>query len=103
MGGVSKRRTEEAIKRKQVTVIDCAEDYFKWAQEDISSKINYFLVSGNDFRNAKSQMDIWQQYRMPNIMNAHSIMVKDPTSMSETSPVIKAAVTMPTKSHFGEM
>ena len=36
--GVSKRPAEDAIKRKQVTVIDCAEDYFKWAQEDISSK-----------------------------------------------------------------
>ena len=33
VGGVSKRRVEEAIKRKQVTVIDCAEDYFKWVQE----------------------------------------------------------------------
>ena len=59
MGGVSNRRAEEAIKRKQVTVIDCAEDYFMWAQEDISSKINYFLVSGNDVRNAKSQLDSW--------------------------------------------
>ena len=29
VGGVSKRRAAEAIKRKQVTVIDCAEDYFK--------------------------------------------------------------------------
>jgi len=70
VGGVSKRHAEETIKRKQVTVLECAQDYFKWAQDDISSKINYFLVSGNDFRNAKSQIDRWQHYRVPNIMNA---------------------------------
>ena len=36
--GVSKKRAEQAIKEKQDTIIDCAEDYFKWTQEDISSK-----------------------------------------------------------------
>ena len=46
VGGVSKRHVDEAIERKQVTVIDCAEDYFKWTQEDISRKINYLFVSG---------------------------------------------------------
>ena len=29
VGGVSKRRAGEVIKRKDVTVIDCPEDYFK--------------------------------------------------------------------------
>ena len=62
VGGVSKRGVEVTIKKKQVTVIDCAGDYFKWAHEDISSNINYFLVSGSDVRKAKSQMDRWQQY-----------------------------------------
>ena len=33
VGGVSKRREEEAIKRKQVTVIDCAGDYFNWPRK----------------------------------------------------------------------
>ena len=78
VGGVSKRRADEAIKRTQVTVIDCAEDYFKWAQEAISRKINHFLVSGNDVLDAKSQMDGWQQHRVPSIMNVHSVMVKGP-------------------------
>jgi len=38
VGCVSKRRADDAIKSKQATVIDCAEHYFKWAKEDISSK-----------------------------------------------------------------
>ena len=85
------------IKRNQVTVVDFAEDYFKWAQEDISNKINNFLVSGNGVLNAKSQIDTWKQHRVPTIMNVHSNMA------SETSPVIKDAATMLTQTHFGEM
>ena len=32
--------------RMQVTAIDCAEDYYKWVQEDASSKINYSWFQG---------------------------------------------------------
>ena len=78
VGGVSKRRADEAIKRKQVVGIDCAEDYFMWAQGDISSTIKYIFVSSNDVSKAKEQMDGWQQHRVPNIMNVHSIMVQGP-------------------------
>ena len=49
----------------------------KWAQGDISSTIKYILVSSNDVSKAKEQMDGWQ-HRVPNIMNAHSIMVQGP-------------------------
>ena len=67
-----------AIKRKQVVGIDCAEDYFKWAQGDTSSTIKYIFVSSNDVSKTREQMDGWQQHRVPNIMNVHSIMVQGP-------------------------
>ena len=75
VGGVSNRRANEAIKRKQVVGIDCAEDYLKG---DISSTIKYMFVSSNDVSKAKEQMDGWQQHRVPNIMNVHSIKVQGP-------------------------
>ena len=78
VGGVSKRHARVVINRKHVTVIDCAEDYFKLAQEDITSKIRYCLESGNDVLDAKGQKDGWQQHRVPSIMNVHSIIVKGP-------------------------
>ena len=57
--GSQKGRAEEAIKPNQVTVIDCAEDYFKWAQGDTTSKFNYFFVSGYGVLGAQGQMDGW--------------------------------------------
>ena len=47
--------TEEAIKRKQIIVIDCAVDYFKWAQEDIFSKIKMSWYQGVTFAMRKAK------------------------------------------------
>ena len=79
VGGVSQRHAEEAIKRKQVTVIDYAEYSFKWAQGDTTSKNNYFFVYGKADLGGKGQMGGWQRHREPNIMNVHSFMVKGPS------------------------
>ena len=55
--GSQKRHVEEAIKRKQLTVIDYAEYCFKWAQGDTTSKNNYVFVYGKAVLGGKGQMD----------------------------------------------
>ena len=40
--GVSKRPADEAVNRKQVTVIHCAEEYFKWKRSLAKSKMSWY-------------------------------------------------------------
>lgn len=77
IGGTSKRRADEALKRGVVASIENANDFYQWAKCG-STSIQYFLVKGSDVAAAQVTINSWVQVCVPNIMKVHSVRVCGP-------------------------